>query len=462
MDNVLKLVYDNWMLNGFPLPNGRHPIVNQLIIRDSSEAWHIAQTNVQQTISGNIYAFDHSNFWTNAKKHLSREDIVNPAQVEDSSCVYIWPIEIVTTINSVYEPIEMTVDGNTITYTIVDTMSPELLKLVQQGKVKIMINLAHDPLDDGFHLIKIETYFNQYGIKGSDIIFVPGNDLRGERNKYFPECTINIVPSVMMITRQFAAISQDYPSVTSLGYVSDIMREEDLDRNRIRPKVFLCFNRSMRPHRYLMAYYALKLGLLPDSIFSFLNRHGQRVGDIKQMIERYHPDETDSNMYAQTIHDMIPYELDTQHLTQDERQGFSIANNRKDLYNDTYVHITMETRFIYGETPFISEKTWRPIINLQPFIFVGNVHSLKLLQELGFKTFAPFIDESYDDEMNPVIRFNMIYKEIEKIKNLPIEELHNWYYSITDILLHNQKHIDTFASTNPFLEVFEEIKKVYT
>jgi hypothetical protein len=55
----------------------------------------------------------------------------------------------------------------------------------------------------------------------------------------------------------------------------------------------------------------------------------------------------------------------------------------------------------------------------------------------------------------------MIENEIKKLNDMPIEELHDWYYSITDILLHNQRHLATFADINSYEFVFNEIKKAY-
>jgi len=115
---------------------------------------------------------------------------------------------------------------------------------------------------------------------------------------------------------------------------------------------------------------------------------------------------------------------------------------------------------MFGNTPFISEKTYRPISNLQPFIMVGNYHSLRYLKEFGFKTFSPFIDESYDDETDYTIRMQKIYSEIEKLNNMPINEIHDWYYSITDILLHNQKHLMDLASMNPYQDTIDYLKNV--
>ena len=464
MDNVLKLVYDNWTDHNFPLPNGRHPLINQMLKDDMRNNkrinWAESQDYIQNIVKNNVFVFDHSNFWGHFKETYSKESFVRVEDVNDDNCVYVWPIEVRTIMNTVYKPIEFTVNEKKVSYTIIDTISPELLKLMQQGKVKIAINLSHDPIDRFDDLELIEQYFNEYNIDGSNIIIVPGNDLRTEQVKYYSHGKLKIIPAVLMVTQQFAKTMLSYPIETSLGYTSDMVRESDLDDTTIRPKRFLCFNRSMRPHRYMMAYYALKHNLLENSTFSFLNQD-MNPQNISTVINQFNPLEENKHEYAQRIHDLIPYELDTQHLSRDERQGFSISNNRKDLYSNTYFHLTVETRFDKGETPFISEKTWRPVVNLQPFIMIGNVGTLKYLKELGFKTFSPFIDESYDLEIDPITRFSMIENEIKKLNDMPIEELHKWYYSITDILLYNQKHLATFANLNSYEFVFNEIKRIY-
>jgi hypothetical protein len=466
MDSILKLVYDNWTDYNFPLPNGRHPAINQLLKDDiktnNREVWAHSQDVIQQQVSSNVFQFDHSNFWTYFKKYYPRESIVKVSEVTDPSCVYIWPIEIRSTNESIYSESSFTLNGETITYSLIDTINPELVKLMQLGRVKILINLAHDPLDDDLHLIRIEEYFERYNIDGSNIMFVPGNDLTIEKQKYFPNCKIKIIPSELMITQQFAANMLNYPFETSLGYVSDIVRSSDLNKDVYRDKKFLCFNRSMRPHRYMIAYYALKHNLFENGTFSFLNQTINEQSIIKT-ITKFNPDESIDlcEKYSHTIFNMIPYELDTKHLTESQRMSFNIANNLKELYTSSYVHLTTETRFEYGESPFITEKTWRPIINLQPFIMIGNAGTLKFLHNMGFKTFNGYIDESYDLEFDPVKRFSMIEKEIVKLNNMSLEELHNWYYSMTDILLYNQEHLKTFANINPFASVFDEIKKAY-
>jgi hypothetical protein len=119
--------------------------------------------------------------------------------------------------------------------------------------------------------------------------------------------------------------------------------------------------------------------------------------------------------------------------------GFNFEN--KQPYLDTYIHITSETNF-FELGGYFSEKTWKPMGHLQPFIFMGPAYGLEELKKLGFKTFAPFIDESYDLELDPEKRFRMIINEIHRLSLLSMEEIHNWYSSIFyDVLIYNQQKL---------------------
>ena len=64
-------------------------------------------------------------------------------------------------------------------------------------------------------------------------------------------------------------------------------------------------------------------------------------------------------------------------------------------------------------------------------------YSLKKLRELGFKTFYPYIDESYDEEPDELKRFNMVMEQVNKLCSMELPELHDLYWSMSDILIHN-------------------------
>tara|TARA_Y100000592_G_scaffold52548_2_gene82978 strand:- start:2401 stop:3621 length:1221 start_codon:yes stop_codon:yes gene_type:complete len=95
---------------------------------------------------------------------------------------------------------------------------------------------------------------------------------------------------------------------------------------------------------------------------------------------------------------------------------------------------------------YFDEKYWKPFITFHPFLIIGKPYILKTLREFGFKTFSPYIDESYDTELDYFKRRDKIQKEILRLCNMKIEEIDNWYWNMSDILLHNFKWLKKYAS----------------
>jgi hypothetical protein len=91
---------------------------------------------------------------------------------------------------------------------------------------------------------------------------------------------------------------------------------------------------------------------------------------------------------------------------------------------------------------------------------IGDFGSLQQLRNLGFKTFSQYIDESYDLEPDYLTRMQMIQKEILKLNALSFKELHNLYYSMTDILIYNRDHFASFKDTNPYKISYEFIQQL--
>jgi hypothetical protein len=106
---------------------------------------------------------------------------------------------------------------------------------------------------------------------------------------------------------------------------------------------------------------------------------------------------------------------------------------------DTWCSIVSEASFSDLEnTCFLSEKTFKPIACSHPFIIFGNRGSLKRLKEMGYKTFHPFIDETYD-ELPTWERMDAIIKEMIRINSMSVDQKLDWYMSMKHILEHNSK-----------------------
>jgi len=136
-----------------------------------------------------------------------------------------------------------------------------------------------------------------------------------------------------------------------------------------------------------------------------------------------------------------------------------------EMYTNSYFNIVTETSYNWNSTSiidnniYLTEKTYRPIFGMQPFIMVSNPGVLKHLKDMGFKTFPEFFDESYDEIENPTERMYTIINEIKRICSLSLEELHDRYYNILDKLEYNRNRLieihDGEINYGDYLDVFE-------
>ena len=465
MDRILKVIYNNRYKEEIIL-NGVYPAVLSYIQQcsDSNKSLHSIKDEIDLTNPDQKWSsfFRHANFLGYYTKHFKNENIITIDEIKEDNSIYLYPIEVGIGLHSFIEETTVTVNNITYTYTFIDTVDPVLLSKIKSGQVKLLINIIHDPVNDSSVIDRLETYFNSHGIDGSNIIIIGGNNFQ-EHYTYFPNSKIKLTFGYIMV-QQAGDRLDNFPYVSSLGYESDAVREKDLHFNKIRSKKFLCWNRTMRTHRYWLAYLALKYKLLDNSYFSFLIPGGGEVNSVASTLDNYVQNYDESYKYAEKIYPMIPYDLDTHQLTAEQKRGFPTNNNKKEFYENSYIHITSETIFdgVPLEVPFFSEKSFHAMVNLQPFIYVGCAGALTQLKNWGIKTFHPYIDESYDYEKDDIIRFKMIENEIRKLNEKSIEEIHEWYYSITDILLHNQQQLKTFSTMNPFENAFNDIKKFYS
>lgn len=116
-------------------------------------------------------------------------------------------------------------------------------------------------------------------------------------------------------------------------------------------------------------------------------------------------------------------------------------------YTDSYISIIHETH-THNDSVFISEKTFKTILAGHPFIIMGSPHMLSLLKTLGYKTFHPYIDESYDAESNLTSRKDMVIREIEKIINMNENDRHDLFLAISEITKFNFHHLQNYHKRN--------------
>ena len=87
--------------------------------------------------------------------------------------------------------------------------------------------------------------------------------------------------------------------------------------------------------------------------------------------------------------------------------------------------------------PFLTEKIFKPILAGHPFIALASAGFYDALHNLGFKTFSPYIDESFDHEENIHTRLTLI---ADQIKQLCSSDLDAFLNKTKEICLYNQHH----------------------
>jgi hypothetical protein len=90
--------------------------------------------------------------------------------------------------------------------------------------------------------------------------------------------------------------------------------------------------------------------------------------------------------------------------------GFPFDPN---MYKNTLFSLIAETDFNDYSNPYITEKTWRVIVNKHPFIMASTVNSLAYLKSLGFRTFEQYLPvKNYDSIVNNDDRLNSIHANL--------------------------------------------------
>ena len=104
------------------------------------------------------------------------------------------------------------------------------------------------------------------------------------------------------------------------------------------------------------------------------------------------------------------------------------------------MYVGLETVAIYP-APFLSLISFKGIATKRPFIILGAPGTIKYLQDLGFRTFNQWWDESYDSELNFETRTSMIISLVEQISHYPPHRLQEICAEMSDILEYNYQHL---------------------
>ena len=234
-------------------------------------------------------------------------------------------------------------------------------------------------------------------------------------------------------------------SVSQAGHRSDFLENIMLDINNTYDKRYLCFNRRWRTHRPLIVALLKASSLLDRGYVSLApSDDNKNWKEFYPMLKFQHSNNSKITEMLESIEDelihMEPLYLDFNDLTVNLPE---VMEESKYLYQNSLVSIVTETNFYsntrHNSSRFLSEKIFKPIIFGHPFILASVPCSLELLRTLGYKTFHPYIDESYDTETDDCERVLKIIQEIKKICEYDDEQVKEFINNVKPIVEYNRE-----------------------
>jgi hypothetical protein len=106
-------------------------------------------------------------------------------------------------------------------------------------------------------------------------------------------------------------------------------------------------------------------------------------------------------------------------------------------FNNTQISVVLETEFD-TERIHLTEKILRAVACGHPFLLAAGPLSLQYLRDYGFKTFAPWINESYDTIADPVERLTTFTQEMKRISMLSSEQKQEMREGLHEITQYNK------------------------
>jgi hypothetical protein len=327
------------------------------------------------------------------------------------------------------------------------SFSKKSLDLIRDNKNCVIIIL--DWREGSYRLPnELITHFNEFmqlhKLKKTDLFFI-NNDFQIKSNQ--PKCNFSLTTFPWYILIGFDdRIHNEFDSTGNK--ISFTTATEAFDAyETIREYKFLSYNRnSNRLHRPYVVSKLHNDNILKDSLVSLyesraLSEYDSVLKTISNLeFETLFFSKEDRVILKKMVDEVYPLKLD--HLDADTCARANNQISTKYHFLNSYINIVCETS-CHSEYTFITEKTLRPIINLQPFLLFGNPFTLVELHNLGFKTFNKWIDEGYDTETDTNKRFELAYAEVKRLSEMDIDEIHELYYEMFDVLEHNFNRLNS-------------------
>ena len=354
------------------------------------------------------------------ESNIIRNDQINPNEIN------IYPIELNYS------------DRSLILENCFSQISEKTLEAIRKGQVKLLVYYAFEAfsVNQANWINLVERSLGTLNIPAENVIFVFGcENLFHNLKTYYDEF------SPFWNWRSYNWLYFSHFEFEFSHYLNFIKGKpeihpkelvENLNVNKNPSKKYLCLNGGGREHRvfFLKELYRRKLDQYGH--ISYLNKF--LGGDnTSEFVDIFDP----SHLNVLDFHKKFQLEK----IFLDTPEAYDEWHNRgmsRWTYEDTWFSVVTETLYRPDST-FLTEKSFKPIANLHPFLILGYPGLLKSLKQLGYQTFSDWFDESYDNEYSNPVRFKKILNETKRLSQISNKEWQKMLKEMQPTLEYNRK-----------------------
>ena len=319
-----------------------------------------------------------------------------------------------------------------------------LQETIQLGSI-LKVQLAADAL-------VYSPFYKQYKLKHEQFIYCTA--AAEIEDKWYKWCKDNDIEN---------PISVMSGNIYDLPWPQQEYEVPDFDPDYMPSKLYLSYNNTPRWHRTKLVTELQRNNLLDDGYVSLHNidKHhfeqaqlGEEYSDAIDILSQKLPLEID-NLNERNVHIAFPDNLDINHHRDSQ---FSLVTETIYQSDDQPLR-DGGTDYVRGGI-FFTEKTYKPFWFKQPLIVCAVPEFLVYMRKLGWQTFHPFIDETYDYEKDDDKRMQMIIDEIERLKSFTPDQWKEWRQNVKPIVEYNAERIRRkhpgYLPTSNFLKLFDK------
>lgn len=307
------------------------------------------------------------------------------------------------------------------------SISQQAITDIKNKKAKLLVLFISESFENYHNVISIiESWILKYDLPKQSVIVGNGNYKTYKQHQFIKFISYSVWENYY------------YNGVYKSNKKAIETLKQEIIKRKIREKVFLNYNRRLRHHRSKFVYDLKKKNIFE---YGFVSLGSPPAEDINK--------EYFNGNIPLSFFDELPITFDNTDLNINHVDELILKD-----FSNSYFSVVSETS-VKMDDLFPSEKIWKVITGLHPFMVVAAPGFLNMLQRLGYKTFTRWIDESYDNEKDLDIRIDMITNEVKKLTLKTKEELTDMLVNMLPTLEYNLNHFIQRGSSKEFQKQLE-------